>query len=92
MKVSWRPKAADDFERMVADASERGANAASRDKAEVERGILQMERVKDGGRKTRREGVRELAVLGTPYIVVSRRIGDEVLILRLFRTAGPTFA
>jgi plasmid stabilization system protein ParE len=36
------------------------------------------------GRKTRRVGVRELHIENTPYVVVSRRLDDEILILRIF--------
>jgi len=87
VKVSWRPAAAADFERFIAAAALRGPAEASRQKAAVESKILLLERFRDMGRKTRRTGVRELAVEGTPFIVVNRRANDEVLVLRIFEAA-----
>lgn len=84
MKVYWRPAAVEDFQRMLSLAGARSDAEVSRQKAAVESKILLLERHRDMGRKTRRQGVRELPVEGTPYIVVNRRADNEVLILRLF--------
>jgi len=86
MKITWRPRAADDFERLI-DLSSAGHIAnASRDKSLVETRILQLIKFDQLGRKSRRIGVRELPIEGTPYVVVNRRLGDELLILRIFHT------
>jgi plasmid stabilization system protein ParE len=69
MKISWRPRAADDFEALITQSTAGHVAHASRDKSLVE---------------TRRQGVRELPVEGTPYVVVSRRHEGEILILRMF--------
>jgi plasmid stabilization system protein ParE len=90
MNITWRPRAADDFEQLITQASEGAAAAASRDKSLVENGILKLVRFKELGRKTRREGVREMPIEGTPYVVVNRRLGDDILILRLFHTGKAT--
>ncbi len=90
MKISWRPRAADDFEQLIASASGSSASAASRDKSLVETRILQLVRFAELGRKTRRTGVRELPIDGTPYVVVNRRQDDEILILRLFHNGKAT--
>ncbi len=90
LKISWRPRAADDFEELVASASNSGASAASRDKSLVETRILQLVRFAELGRKTRRVAVRELQIVGTPYVVVNRRQGDEILILRIFHNGQET--
>jgi toxin ParE1/3/4 len=87
VKVFWRPAAVDDLERMLELAGARSVNQISRQKAAVESKILLLERHRDMGRKTRRSGVRELPVEGTPYIVVHRRADDEVLVLRVFEAA-----
>ncbi len=84
MKISWRPRAADDFEALIASSSSGNAANASRDKSLVETRIQQLIRFDQLGRKTRRQGVRELHIDGTPYVVVSRRLAEEILILRLF--------
>lgn len=84
MKISWRPRAADDFEALIADSSAGHIANASRDKSLVETRIQQLIRFDQLGRKTRRQGVRELPIEGTPYVVVSRRLGEEILILRMF--------
>lgn len=89
MKVFWRPAAADDFERLIAEAGQRSMAEVARQKAAVESRILLLERFRDLGRKTRRVGVRELAVDGTPYVVVNRRVNDEVLVLRVFDASKP---
>ena len=53
-------------------------------KSLVETRIQQLVRFDQLGRKTRRVGVRELHIENTPYVVVSRRLDDEILILRIF--------
>lgn len=90
MNIIWRPHAADDFERLIASAADGNIAAASRDKSLVENGILKLVRFKELGRKTRREGVREMSIEGTPYVVVNRRLGDDILILRLFHNGKAT--
>lgn len=84
MKISWRPHAADDFEALIALSSSGNVADASRDKSLVETRIQQLIRFDALGRKTRRQGVRELPIEGTPYVVVSRRQGEEILVLRMF--------
>ena len=90
MSTTWRPRAADDFEQLIATASDGNTSAASRDKSLVENGILKLVRFKELGRKTRREGVREMPIEGTPYVVVNRRLGEDILILRIFHNGKAT--
>jgi plasmid stabilization system protein ParE len=92
MRITWRPSAADDFEALVAKAAKTGSAAATRDKSLVETRIQQLVRFDQLGRKTRRVGVRELPIEGTPYVVVSRRLDDEILILRLFHNGKAALA
>ena len=40
----------------------------------------------------RRIGVRELPIEGTPYVVVNRRMDDELLILRIFHNGKATLS
>lgn len=84
MKISWRPRAADDFEALITNSSAGNIANASRDKSLVETRIQQLVRFDQLGRKTRRQGVRELPIEGTPYVVVSKRLDEEILILRMF--------
>lgn len=84
MKITWRPRAADDFEALITASNAGHVAHASRDKSLVETRIQQLIRFDQLGRKTRRVGVRELPIEGTPYVVVSQRIGEEILILRMF--------
>ena len=42
--------------------------------------------------KARRIGVRELPIEGTPYVVVNRRLDDELLILRIFHNGKATLS
>lgn len=90
MNITWRPRAVDDFEQLISSATDGNIAAASRDKSLVENGILKLVRFKEMGRKTRREGVREMPIEGTPYVVVNRRLGDDILILRLFHNGKAT--
>ncbi len=90
MNIVWRPRAADDFEQLIDAATAGNTAAASRDKSLVEAKILQLIRFDQLGRKTRRVGVRELPVEGTPYVVVNRRRGADVLILRMFHNGKAT--
>lgn len=89
MNIFWRPRAADDFETLIAASFAANVGHASRDKSLVETRIQQLIRFEQLGRKTRRHGVRELPIDGTPYVVISRRIGDEILILRMFSNGSP---
>ena len=84
MKITWRPRAADDFEALITSSTAGHVANASRDKSLVETRIQQLVRFDRLGRKTRRVGVRELHIEGTPYVMVSRRDEDEILILRMF--------
>ena len=84
MIITWRPRAADDFEALIAQSSAGHAANASRDKSLVETRIQQLIRFDQLGRKTRRQGVRELHIDDTPYVLVSRRQDEEILILRIF--------
>jgi toxin ParE1/3/4 len=90
MNITWRPRAVDDFEQLISSATDGNIAAASRDKSLVENGILKLVRFREMGRKTRREGVREMPIEGTPYVVVNRRLGDDILILRLFHNGKAT--
>jgi plasmid stabilization system protein ParE len=90
MKISWRPRAADDLEHLIGLASAVSAANGSRDKSLVETRIQQLVRFDQLGRKTRRIGVRELPIEGTPYVVVNRRLDDEILILRIFHNGAAT--
>ena len=90
MNITWRPRAVDDFEQLISSATDGNIAAASRDKSLVENGILKLVRFKEMGRKTRREGVREMPIEGTPFVVVNRRLGDDILILRLFHNGKAT--
>lgn len=89
MKISWRPRAADDFEALITQSAAGHLAHASRDKSLVETRIQQLVRFDQLGRKTRRQGVRELPIEGTPYVVVSRRQEGEILILRMFSNGSP---
>ena len=90
MNITWRPRAADDFERLIGTASDEKSSAGSRDKSLVETRIQQLVRFAELGRKTRRVGVRELPIEGTPYVVVNRRLGEDILILRIFHNGKAT--
>ena len=91
MNITWRPRAADDFETAHRPVV-RGACIAnaSRDKSLVENKIQQLVRFDQLGRKSRRIGVRELPIDSTPYVVVSRRLDEEILILRIFHNGKAT--
>lgn len=90
MNITWRPRAAEDFERLIGAASDEKSSAGSRDKSLVETRIQQLIRFAELGRKTRRVGVRELPIEGTPYVVVNRRLGEDILILRIFHNGKAT--
>ncbi len=84
MIVMWRAKAAEDFEAVIALAGESSASEASERKATIESKILLLERFKDFGRKTRRAGVRELALDTVPIVIVFRVSDGVILVLRMF--------
>ena len=92
MKITWRPRAADDFEQLIEMSSAGNIANASRDKSLLENRILQLVKFDQLGRKSRRIGVRELPIEGTPYVVVNRRMDDELLILRIFHNGKATLS
>ena len=84
MRIEWRPAAADDFADLIAAAGKISAGMASERKAMIESKILLLERFKDFGRKTRRPGVRELALETAPVVIVFRVADGVILVLRMF--------
>mgnify|MGYP003410575044 CR=1 FL=1 len=92
MKITWRPRAADDFEQLIEMSSAGNIANASRDKSLLENRLLQLVKFDQLGRKSRRIGVRELPIEGTPYVVVNRRMDDELLILRIFHNGKATLS
>ena len=92
MKITWRPRAADDFEQLIELSSSGHTANASRDKSLLENRILQLVKFDQLGRKSRRIGVRELPIEGTPSVVVNRRMDDELLILRIFHNGKATLS
>lgn len=87
MTITWRPKAAEDFEQLILTASKFSTAEASRRKSDIETRIQMLERFKEMGSRSRRAGVREYPIAGTPYVVINRRQGDDILILRIFEPA-----
>ena len=92
MKITWRPRAADDFEQLIEMSSAGNIANASRDKSLLENRLLQLVKFDQLGRKSRRIGVRALPIEGTPYVVVNRRMDDELLILRIFHNGKATLS
>ena len=92
MKVMWRPEAAQDFEDYIAQVGERSTRDAAEQKAAIESRILLLERFKDFGRKTRRTGVRELALDAAPVVIVFRLADGLILVLRIFGLAPQSAA
>ena len=87
MKVLWRPRARNDFENQIAYIEARNPPAARRLRLIVENTVGLLNLFPERGRPSRRKDVRELVVLQTPFIVVYRVAGDEVVVLRLFHIA-----
>jgi toxin ParE1/3/4 len=87
MKIVWRPRAEADFSDQIDYVRLRSPRAASRLIDAVQRVVDLLEQFPEIGRPTPRPDVRELVVTRTPYIIVYRIRGDEVIVLRLFQIA-----
>jgi len=87
MRLRWTPGAAEDLYRIVQYIQEDNPSAAAQVADILVNGCESLLRFPRAGRTGRRDGTRELVLVGLPYIVVYR-IADEIVeILRIYHGA-----
>lgn len=87
MKLVWRSRAERELARQLAHLAAENPYASDRMRDRVEERVAALIQFPNAGRPSRRDGVRELVISGTPYIAVYRVRGDQVEIIRFFHTS-----
>jgi toxin ParE1/3/4 len=87
VKVSWAPIAKRDRDSQIAYIAERNPSAAIDMGDAIEVTVQLLNDYPLSGRPGRAKGSRELAVTGTPYVIVYRATQAGVVILRLLHGA-----
>lgn len=87
LRVRWLRKALANLEAHARYIARDNPAAAHRLVIAIERAVAELKDYPALGRPGRVEGTRELAVLGTPYIIPYRVRGQTVEILRVFHGA-----
>jgi len=83
LRLRWLPEAERNFTSQIDYIAERNVSAAIRMGDLLESAVSRLPDFPESGRVGRVSGTRELAVAGTPYVVVYRVSADAILILRL---------
>lgn len=84
MRIVWRSRAEQQLARQLAYLAADNPFASERMRDRFEERLAALAQFPFTGRPSRRKGVRELVISGTPYIAVYRVRGDEVEIIRFF--------
>ena len=87
MKIEWLPAAIANLESAVAYIGDHNPGAAEKAAKRIRNAVARLEKHPFLGRPGRVEGLRELVVHGTPYIVVYRVADNTVYIGRLLHAA-----
>jgi toxin ParE1/3/4 len=87
MRLRWTPDAAEDLYRIVQYIQEDNPSAAAQVADILVNGCESLLRFPRAGRLGRRDGTRELVVVGLPYIVVYRIADQVVEVLRIYHGA-----
>ncbi|KGM34536.1 type II toxin-antitoxin system RelE/ParE family toxin [Inquilinus limosus] len=87
MKIEWLPVAEKNRASQLAYVAERNLWAAIDMGDAIEAAVERLVEHPHIGRLGRREGTRELVVVGTPYVIAYRIESETVVILRLLHGA-----
>ena len=83
MKIEWLPKAERNRETQLAYVAEHSPSAAIAMGDAIQRAVARLSEHPMSARLGRVQGTRELAVAGTPYVIVFRVERNAVAILRV---------
>jgi len=84
VRIVWRLRAEQQLARQLAYLSEQNLFASERMRDRIQARMSALTYFPFAGRPSRRKGVRELVIFGTPYIAVYRVKADEVEIVRFY--------
>lgn len=87
MNIEWKTKAQIDASSLLAYIAQDNINVAYRVYDDIHRQVKILADYPSMGRNGRLKGTRELIITDTPYIVVYKISGDNILILRIIRSA-----
>lgn len=87
MKIEWRELASDDLLCILSYIAQDNPVAAYDVDAKIHQQVAMLSSQPEIGRPGRIKGQKELVLIGLPYIVPYRIIGEVVEILRVFHTA-----
>jgi len=81
--IAWLPEAVRNRDNQIAYVGERNPAAAIELGDAIEAAVDRLADFPESGRQGRVSGTRELAVVGTPYVIVYRIDAATVLVLRV---------
>lgn len=84
MRIRWLIPAIENLDKAATWIENDNRQAAEDFVAAVQKTVLLIEQVPSAGKVGRVQGTREMTVLGYPYLIPYRVVGDELQILRVF--------
>lgn len=87
MKAVWRARARADLDAAIAYLSNESISGARSTREGILRSVALLEQWPDAGRAGRRADLREFVVPKTPYLIIYRRSGSTLFILRIWHTS-----
>jgi toxin ParE1/3/4 len=87
VRIVWRWRAERELARQLAHLATENPFASERMRDRIEERVTALVQFPNAGRPSRREGVRELVISGTPYLAIYRVRGDTIEIVRFFHTS-----
>lgn len=84
MRIRWLTPAIENLDNAASWIAKDNRQTAEDFVAAVQKTVLLIEQVPSAGKVGRVQGTREMTVLGYPYLIPYRVVGDELQILRVF--------
>lgn len=84
MRIRWLTQALENLDNAATWIAKDNRQAAEDFVAAVQKTVLLIAQVPSAGKAGRVSGTREMIVLGYPYLIPYRVVGDELQILRVF--------
>ena len=87
MRLVWSESARRDLRAQIFFLAERNPDAARRVQAAIRDAVERLSTYPHRGRPGRRDGTRELIVVGLPYVIIYAMADTELTILRVLHAA-----
>jgi plasmid stabilization system protein ParE len=87
VNLVWRVRAEQQLRSQLAFLRKKNPHAAKRMRTRIKLRITRLRSAPFTGRPSRRHGIRELVIVGTPYIAVYQVSDDTITILEFFHAS-----